>query len=52
MSGDEDDWQLTSGTCQLALQFESALIGKPHVKHQASGSFWRVGREKFAHRTE
>ena len=52
MSGNEDDWQLSFGTCQFALQFESALAGKPHVKHQASGSFWPIRREKFAHRTE
>ena len=52
MSGNEDDWQLSFGTCQFALQFESALAGKPHVKHQASGSFWQIRRAKFAHRTE
>jgi len=51
MSGYEDDRQLSLGTCQFALQFESALAGKPHVKHQAGGSFWRTRREKFAHRT-
>ena len=52
MSSDEDDWQLSFGTCQFALQFESALAGKPHVKHQASGSIWRIRRAKFAHRPE
>src|SRR5882757_8504875 len=52
VSGDEDDRQLSFGACQLALQFESALAGKPHVKHQASGSFRQIRIEKFAHRTE
>jgi hypothetical protein len=40
------------GICQFALQFESALAGKPHVKHQASGSLWPIRSEKFAHGTE
>src|SRR5712675_732386 len=52
MSGDEDDRQSSFGACQFALQFEAALAGKPHVKHQASGSFWQIGRAKFAHRPE
>src|SRR3954451_9355459 len=52
MSGDEDNRQVSFGTCQSALQFESTLAGKPHVEHQASGSFWLIRREKLAHRTE
>src|SRR6202171_2544806 len=52
MSGDEDDRQPSFGACQFALQFESALAGKPHVKHQASRSFTPIHIEKFAHRNE
>ena len=51
MSSNEDDWQLCLGTGQFALQVESALARKPHVKHQTRGSFRPIGREKFAHRT-
>ncbi len=52
MPCDEDNWQLSFGTCQFALQLESALARKPHVKHQASGSFRPIRCEKFVHRTE
>src|SRR5258707_6923980 len=52
MSGDEDDWQLSFGAYQFALQFQSTLAGKTDVKHQASGSFWQIRLAKLAHRPE
>src|ERR1700688_611594 len=52
MSSEEDDRQLSFGARQFALQLESALAGKPHVKHQASGSFRPIRREKFTHGAE
>jgi len=44
MSGDEDDRQLSFGTCQLRCS-SSRLAGSRTSKHQASGSFWTSPRE-------